>query len=204
MDYQHQGGSGGSSGMIILAVVVLLFLLMSSGAGAYYYYYYSNASANNSVTVDVTNVAAAAAASTAASTAASSSGSGTRVCGGSKMTIMDLSEFSNLDSNLVSMYCSNISNINVMVGGLGHTDLATGQNKFNMFRGMMKIDNSNCSPGQQPFTAEMATMNVVPGTYTGVGPPPSIPSQGPRLVGTCVSNGSTITHTSTFEPYSRR
>ena len=194
MDYQHQGGSGGSSGMIILAVVVLLFLLMSSGAGAYYYYYYSNASANNSVTVDVTNVAAAA--------AASSSGSGTRVCGGSKMTIMDLSEFSNLDSNLVSMYCSNISNINVMVGGLGHTDLARGQNKFNMFRGMMTFDNSNCSPGQQPFTAAMATMNVVPGTYTGVGPPPSIP--GTTMVGTCVSNGSTITHTSTFEPYSRR
>ena len=177
MDYQHQGESGGSSGMIILAVVVLLFLLMSSGAGAYYYYYYSNASA-------------------------SSSGSGTRVCGGSKMTIMDLSEFSNLDSNLVSMYCSNISNINVMVGGLGHTDLARGQNKFNMFRGMMTFDNSNCSPGQQPFTAAMATMNVVPGTYTGVGPPPSIP--GTTMVGTCVSNGSTITHTSTFEPYSRR
>lgn len=193
MDYQHQGGSGGSSGMIILAVVVLLFLLMSSGAGAYYYYYYySNASANNSVTV----------VASAASTSTSSSGSGTRVCGGSKMTIMDLSEFSNLDSNLVSMYCSNISNINVMVGGLGHTDLATGQNKFNMFRGMTTIDNSNCSPGQQPFTAAMATMNVVPGTYTGVGPPPSIP--GTTMVGTCVSNGSTITHTSTFQPYSRR
>jgi hypothetical protein len=195
MDYHHQNsGGGGSSGMIILAVVVLLFLLMSSGAGAYYYYYYSNASANNSVTVDVTNVAAAA--------SVSSSGSGNNVCGGSKISLMDLTEFSNLNSNLVSMYCSNISNINVLVGGLGHGDLAAGQNKFNMFSGMMTIDNSNCSPGQQPFTAAMATMNVVPGTYTGVGPPPSIP--GTTMVGTCVSNGSTITHTSTFEPYSRR
>ena len=189
MDYQHQGGSGGSSGMIILAVVVLLFLLMSSGAGAYYYYYYSNASANNSVTVDVTNVAAAA--------AASSSGSGTRVCGGSKMTIMDLSEYSNLDSNLVSMYCSNISQFNVMAGFFQDHIRGLGD-----FITKINVTPQVCPSGQQPFTAAMATMNVVPGTYTGVGPPPSIP--GTTMVGTCVSNGSTITHTSTFEPYSRR
>ena len=191
MDYQHQGGSGGSSGMIILAVVVLLFLLMSSGAGAYYYYYYSNASANNSVTVDVTKVAAAAAAST------SSSGSGTRVCGGSKMTIMDLSEYSNLDSNLVSMYCSNISQFNVMAGFFQDHIRGLGD-----FITKINVTPQVCPSGQQPFTAAMATMNVVPGTYTGVGPPPSIP--GTTMVGTCVSNGSTITHTSTFEPYSRR
>jgi hypothetical protein len=186
MDYQHQGGSGGSSGMIILAVVVLIFLLLSSGAGAYYYYYYY--SANNAVTVDVTNVAAAA--------SVASSGSGTRVCGGSKMTIMDLTEYSNLDSNLVSMYCSNLSNFNVM-SGASSVRIPNLKDYTQMISRIPP-----CPPGQQPFTGAMTTLNVVPGTYTGTGTPPSISDM--TMFGTCVSNGSTITHTSTFQPYSRR